>query len=58
MQLFFPIFWDGTFFYGNDLFINYEEWFKQTLKFAEKNRNINWIIKSHPLIKQKTIKIK
>ena len=42
------IFWDGTFFYGNDLFISYEEWFKQTLKFAEKNRNINWIIKSHP----------
>jgi len=42
------IFWDGTFFYGNDLFLSYEEWFKQTLKFAEKNKNINWIIKSHP----------
>ncbi len=42
------IFWDGTFFYGNDLFSSYEEWFKQTLKFAEKNKSINWIIKSHP----------
>lgn len=42
------IFWDGTFFYGNDLFSSYEEWFKQTLKLAEKNKNINWIIKAHP----------
>ena len=42
------IFWDGTFFYGDDLFSSYEEWFQQTIKFAEKNKNINWIIKSHP----------
>jgi len=42
------IFWDGTFFYGNDLYENYEEWFKKTLIIAQKNKKINWIIKSHP----------
>lgn len=42
------IFWDGTFFYGKDLFENYEEWFRETLKAAEKNQDVNWIIKAHP----------
>ena len=42
------IFWDGTFFYGEDLFLSYEQWFEQTIKYAEKNKNINWIIKAHP----------
>ena len=53
------IFWDGTFFYGKDLYDNYEEWYKQTLIIAEKNKNINWIIKSHPsnVVKNKQDKI-
>jgi hypothetical protein len=42
------ILWDGTFFYGDDLYESYEAWFKKTLKIAEKNKNINWIIKAHP----------
>ena len=42
------IFWDGTFFFGKDLFDNYIDWYRETLKSAYKNKNLNWIIKSHP----------
>ena len=42
------IFWDGTFFYGEDAFSTYREWFLETIKVAYKNKNINWIIKPHP----------
>ena len=36
--LFSHIFWDGTFFYGEDLFIDYEDWFRETLKVMIKKR--------------------
>ena len=42
------IFWDGTFFYGKDIYYSYEDWYKKTLIAAKKNKNINWIIKAHP----------
>ncbi len=42
------IFWDGTFFYGTDLFESYEEWFLETMKVACANPDVNWIIKIHP----------
>lgn len=42
------IFWDGTFFFGKDLFKNYIDWYRETLKAANDNKNLNWIIKSHP----------
>ena len=42
------IFWDGTFFYGTDLFESYEEWFLETMKVAYANRQVNWIVKIHP----------
>jgi hypothetical protein len=42
------IFWDATFFWGSDIFENYEEWFVETLKAACKNSEVNWIIKVHP----------
>lgn len=42
------IFWDGTFFWGEDLFDNYEQWFREVLKIASQNTNLNWIIKVHP----------
>ena len=35
-------------FFGKDLFKNYVEWYKETLKAANENKNLNWIIKSHP----------
>lgn len=42
------IFWDGTFFYGTDLFESYEEWFVETMKVAYANKEVNWVVKIHP----------
>ena len=47
--LLFPhILWDGTFFWGNDLFGSYEEWLVETVRAACANDRVNWIIKVHP----------
>jgi hypothetical protein len=42
------IFWDATFFWGTDLFENYQAWFIETVKAACKNTEVNWVIKIHP----------
>lgn len=42
------IFWDGTFFWGVDLFASYAEWFVETVRAAAANTEVNWIIKVHP----------
>lgn len=42
------IFWDATFFWGEDLFDDYKVWFEETAKAAVKNDSINWIFKVHP----------
>lgn len=42
------IFWDATFFWGEDLFGDYETWFIEILKAACRNTSLNWIIKVHP----------
>ena len=42
------IFWDATFFWGEDLFRDYEDWFVQTVKAACLNDNLNWLVKVHP----------
>lgn len=42
------IFWDGTFFWGKDIFESYEEWFVKTVTYATNNPNLNWVIKVHP----------
>lgn len=49
------IFWDATFFWGKDLFENYENWFVETVKAACLNDRLNWVIKVHPanLVKNK-----
>ncbi len=49
------IFWDGTFFWGTDLFDSYEEWFLETVRVACNNKEVNWVIKVHPanLVKNK-----
>jgi hypothetical protein len=47
--LVFPhIFWDGTFFWGHDLFPNYEAFFAGTLKIGYATPRANWIVKIHP----------
>ena len=42
------ILWDGTFFYGRDLFESYEAWFVETVRTACANTRVNWLIKVHP----------
>lgn len=42
------LFWDATFFYGKDLFQDYQEWFIESVRAACKNTNLNWILKLHP----------
>ena len=42
------ILWDGTFFFGRDLFRSYEEWFVETVRAACANDRVNWVIKIHP----------
>jgi hypothetical protein len=47
--LLFPhIFWDGTFFWGRDLFSDYEAFFTDALKVAYETPSANWIVKIHP----------
>jgi SAM-dependent methyltransferase len=47
--LLFPhIFWDATFFWGEDIFEDYETWFRESVRIAWTTPNVNWIIKIHP----------
>jgi hypothetical protein len=47
--LLFPhIFWDGTFFWGHDLFPDYEAFFTEALRVAYETPSANWIAKIHP----------
>lgn len=50
------MFWDATFFWGEDLFDDYEHWFTEVLKVAGQNRQVNWIIKIHPANVAKAIR--
>jgi len=40
--------WDATFFFGENLFKDYEEWLIETVKVACQNTAVNWVIKVHP----------
>jgi hypothetical protein len=53
--IFSHIFWDGSFFWGDDLFENYTQWFIETIRAAIGNSHLQWIIKLHPahLVKAK-----
>lgn len=42
------ILWDATFFYGENLFPDYEQWLLATVMAACENADINWVIKLHP----------
>ena len=47
--LLFPhIFWDATFFWGEDVFRDYEDWFRETVRTAWSTDSVNWIVKVHP----------
>ena len=40
--------WDATFFYGKDIFLDYEEWLIKSIEHMLKIKNVNWLIKCHP----------
>lgn len=42
------LFWDATFFWGDDLFADYKAWFCEALKCAARNDRVNWVVKVHP----------
>jgi hypothetical protein len=42
------ILWDGSFFWGEDLFDDYTHWFAETIRAAADNPRLEWIIKLHP----------
>ena len=47
--LLFPhIFWDATFFWGKDVYVDYEAWFRRSAQAAWANDTVNWVIKLHP----------
>jgi hypothetical protein len=43
-----PILWDGSFFWGKDLFEDYTEWLIETIRAACDNTNVQWVVKLHP----------
>jgi hypothetical protein len=42
------ILWDGSFFFGKDLFSDYTHWFVETMKAAAANTRVQWVVKLHP----------
>ena len=49
VAIIFPhILWDGSFFFGRDLFQDYTEWFVETIKAACANNRVQWVVKLHP----------
>ncbi|HLG05283.1 MAG TPA: hypothetical protein VI383_03955 [Gemmatimonadales bacterium] len=52
------ILWDGSFFYGEDLFEDYTEWLVETLRAAAANPRLDWVVKLHPahLVKAKQVR--
>jgi hypothetical protein len=49
------ILWDGSFFFGKDLFDDYTQWFVETIRAASANSRLQWVVKLHPahLVKAK-----
>jgi hypothetical protein len=42
------ILWDGSFFWGDDLFENYARWLAETIRAACANPRLQWVVKVHP----------
>lgn len=49
VAIIFPhILWDGSFFYGEDLFEDYTHWLIETIRAASSNSRLQWVVKLHP----------
>jgi hypothetical protein len=42
------VLWDASLFFGVDLFANYSDWLVQTVRAANANPRVNWVVKAHP----------
>lgn len=47
--IFSHILYDATFFYGENLFDDYEQWLVETVRCAIANPGLNWVVKVHPV---------
>ena len=47
--IFTHILYDATFFYGDSLFEDYEQWLVETARAAISNPRLNWVVKVHPV---------
>ncbi|HZL59477.1 MAG TPA: hypothetical protein VFC38_07230 [Stellaceae bacterium] len=47
--IFTHILYDATFFYGESLFEDYEQWLVETVRAAIANPRLNWVVKVHPV---------
>ena len=47
--IFTHVFYDATFFYGDNLFDDYRQWLIETVRIAISNTELNWVIKVHPV---------
>jgi hypothetical protein len=47
--IFCHILYDATFFYGDSLFDDYEQWMVETVRAAIANARLNWVVKVHPV---------
>lgn len=47
--IFCHILYDATFFYGDSLFRDYEEWLVETVRAAIANPAMDWVVKVHPV---------
>ena len=52
------ILWDGSFFWGEDLFDDYTHWLIETIRAASANSRLQWVVRLHPahLVKAKVNK--
>jgi hypothetical protein len=47
--IFCHILYDATFFYGESLYEDYEQWLVETVRTAIANPHLNWVVKVHPV---------
>jgi len=47
--IFAHVLYDATFFYGDNLFQDYEQWLIETVRCAIANPELDWIVKVHPV---------
>jgi hypothetical protein len=47
--IFAHILYDATFFYGDNIYSDYEEWLVETVRGAIANNELDWVVKVHPV---------